>query len=117
MSRLNKLENLKKINTLSELEQDILEFYKWLLLDKKTNNDLAYKSYISIVLCAMKIINKHDLDLLTIQRQAMKLGLISQYFYLDALFEIETFRDKYFTLDEIKFKRNRWYMPEIDKLH
>jgi hypothetical protein len=102
---------------MSELEKDILEFYKWLLLDKKTNNELAYLGFSSIVLIAMKIINEHDLDINTIQKQALRVNLTSQYFYLDGIFEIGTFRNKYFTLNEIKFRRNRWYIPEIDKLN
>jgi hypothetical protein len=102
---------------MSELEKDILEFYKWLLLDKKTNNELSYLGFSSIVLMAMKIINEHELDINIIQKQALKLNLTAQYFYLDGIFEISSFRNKYFTLDEIKFRRNRWYVPEIDKLN
>lgn len=102
---------------MSELEKDILEFYKWLLLDKKTNNELAYLGFSSIVLLATKILNKHEIDIKIIQKQAMKLNLTSQYFYLDGIFEISSFRNKYYTLDEIKFRRNRWYVPEIDKLN
>ena len=71
----------------------------------------------SLASIATKILNKHDIDIKIIQKQAMKLNLTSQYFYLDGIFEISSFRNKYYTLDEIKFRRNRWYVPEIDKLN
>lgn len=114
---MSRLDALRILRDLSELERDVLDFYKWLLLDKKTNNELAYLGFSSIVLIAMKIINEHDLDINIIQKQALRVNLTSQYFYLDGIFEIGTFRNKYFTLDEIKFRRNRWYIPEIDKLN
>jgi hypothetical protein len=113
MSRIDALKILKNLN---QLEKDVLSFYRWLLLDKKQNNDLAYLGYSSIVVIAIKILNKHKISHELIEKQAGKLNLVSHYFYLDSVFDVATFRDKFFTIDEIKIRRNKWYVPDIDQI-
>lgn len=113
MSRLDLLKILKDLN---ELEKDILDFYKWLLLDKEFNNDLSCNSFNSIIVIATKIINKHNVSFEVVKKQAMNIGLVSHYIFLNKNFDINSFRNKYFTIDEIRLLGNRWYLPEIDKL-
>ena len=102
---------------MSELESDILEFYKWLLNDKRINNSECYIKYNTIVILAHKIMLYHDIDREEFMSKAYNVNFISMYFLLDKIFEIDTFANKYFTLDEIKFRRNKWYVPDLDLLH
>jgi hypothetical protein len=101
---------------MNELEKDILEFYKWLLVDKRENNHNSFIKYNTIVVLAHKIMRYHEIDQKEFLKTAYRLNYISGYFLLDRIFEIDTFANKYYTLDEIKFRRNKWYVPEIDKL-
>ena len=108
MSRLDLLKILKDLN---ELEKDILDFYKWLLLDKEFNNDLSCCDFNSIIVVATKIINKHNISFEVIKNQAIKMGLVSLYIFLNKNFDINSFRNKYFTIDEIRLSGNKWYLP------
>lgn len=110
MSRIDALKILKNLN---QLEKDILSFYRWLLLDKKQNNELTYLGYSSIVVMATKILNKHRISHNLIQKQASKLNLVSHYFYLDSVFDMNTFRDIFLTIDEIKVIRNKYSAAHI----
>lgn len=86
------------------IEDCVLDFYDWIItVDEKE----TYDKYSSIVAIATKLINKMESEY---NPKINKSKITSKYFYLDSIFNLDSMQHKYFTIDEIKVRRNKLFV-------
>lgn len=82
------------------MENYIMELFEWIIANGQKETALRYNT---VVFHASELIHQGY----EMPNKTTKQNLISRYFELDKIFDLESLQDIYFGLDELKIYRNK----------
>lgn len=106
-----KLKMLSKKQSMQDLEKDLLLFYDYVLFLKNHGEvENEYLVYASVYSEVRKILAKNNLDQHDESVIFNKSNYITKYMDLANHFDIPTFRNKIFDLEDVKIFKNKWVL-------
>lgn len=88
------------------MEQIIMEFFEWIIINGQ--KDIAHRYNTFVFYASDLMVKGHELP-----NKTTKKNLVARYFEITSRIDIESFEDKFFTLDEIKIIRNKYSAAHI----
>ena len=109
MAKMNKIElkarkTLRPMHAISKkeitIEDAMVELFEWIIENKDESVALKYNS---VIICAMHLLKSGY----KLPEKTNEQNLISRYYELDRVIDLESLQDIYFSLDELKVYRNK----------